>query len=108
MRVIFFVVVILSSCIPKQRESINTIRIELDEQNQFLVNEKFVNADELKKVVLEEKQKIISDGIKAENIKVVVKISASAPISHQGRIQTVLRQLGLRNIEYTEDREKGA
>lgn len=108
MRVIFFVLVILSSCIPKQRESINTIRIEIDTQNQFLVNEKLVNADELKKVVLEEKQKIINDGIKAENIKVIIEVSASTPISHQGRIQTVLRQLDLRNIEYTGDREKGA
>lgn len=93
------ILIIFFSCVSEKRNA-NEILLEIDADNEYFVNHRNVSEQELKNVLLDEKQKIMRAGIDAEQIDVFIKIDPLAKIGPVATLQTVLRQLNFKKITY--------
>ncbi len=92
------ILLLMGSCVQPQ----NTIRVEINEHNQFFVDGKEVSRIDFKQVLSERKNELIQQGSDDDEISVETKVDSNATIKSLSHLNTTLRELNIKKVEITD------
>lgn len=109
MRLFFLYIIILLSCdFKKESRPPAHIDIEVASNNQYRINQSRVQPDELKKIILIERNRIIETGCKPEDVFIILRVDRNANVKSLSALEVILRQLNIRKIRYMKDQDISA
>ncbi len=89
------ILLLTGSCVQPQ----NTIRVEINENDQFFVDGKEVSRTDFKQVLSERENELIQQGYDADKISVETKVNANATVKSLSHLNTTLRELNVKKID---------
>ncbi len=104
LRLLFYLVLPLyfSNCSESEKLT-NEIAIELNADNEYFVNGKQVGAEELNKVLSDEKKRLTESRFKEGEITVILRVDEAAKRWALADLEIILRQLNIRKIKYMKE-----